>query len=585
MTGHIVQATAGDGLGSYLVGRLGGIGVSGHEISTTLAYHSTVEANQPFSRTIVELGLAADETVALWVATFLGWRLVPRERLVANRELRRVLPGSIARNRKALVLSHDEQCTTVAVADPTWPQFAQVRYALESCNVEWVVAPQADISAAVAEVYTESFEMSDNELERFVEEMIRRAAHTKGLSDIHFIPEDRCCEIRWRIDGELIPWGTLPASLKDAVTAQIKLSSTRGIDGRQRETMQSGGLDVANKFEAQDASAVREYGSKRISLRYSVVPGINGESIVIRVLDQCAQAESLSGIGMLSDTAVRFRSVLKLTNGIVLISGPTGHGKSTTLASAVPLLDTHRKRVLSIEDPVEYRLRMVTQAPVTPRLTFASALRAFLRHNPDIVIVGEIRDSETAELALRMALTGHLILATIHANSAVQSVCRMIDLGGDAALMAATMKMLMAQRLVRRLCVSCRRIHHNNQKFLAEHGPILESALSSGLLKAGENLCFHEAGGGCELCKGTGFSGRIGIFEQRLGNGLLETSLLEERERFNAVNAERHFADALASGDLTARGIRLDGIFKAAQGMTSLEEVYAATANPLGTSQ
>src|ERR1035438_7161980 len=358
----------GDHLDSFLLEKLLGTGVSERQIASAQGYHREVEGRQPISR-------------------------------------------------------------TVAVADPSSPQFAQVRYALEGNSVDWVISPQADIAARVAEAYSASLDVRDNELERFVEDMIREAAHTRGLSDIHCVPEDRSCDIRWRIDGDLVPWGTLPGAMKDAVSAQLKLSSTRGADGRSRNAAASGGLDVANRLDAQDASAIREYGSKRVSLRYSVIPAINGESIVIRILDQSAQVGTLEDLGMLEDTAMRFRTELKRPNGIILVSGPTGHGKSTTLAAAVPWLDSRNKRVLSVEDPVEYRLRTVTQAPVSPRMPFALALRAFLRHNPDIIIVGEIRDSETASLAMRLALTGHLILATIHANTAIQALCRLLDLG------------------------------------------------------------------------------------------------------------------------------------------------------------
>ena len=360
------------------------------------------------------------------------------------------LPEAIARNRHAIAIVRKGARLIVAIADPSWPQFAQVLYALEHDVVEWVVSPQADIAARVAEVYSANLEIQDNELERFVEDMIREAAHTRGLSDIHCIPEDRSCEIRWRIDGDLVPWGTLPGSMKETVSAQLKLSSTRGADGRSRSAVAAGGLDVANRLEAQDASTVREYGSKRVSLRYSAIPAINGESIVIRILDQSAQVGSLEDIGMRDDAAMRFRTELKKPNGILLVSGPTGHGKSTTLAAAVPWLDSRNKRILSVEDPVEYRLRTVTQVSVGPRMPFASALRAFLRHNPDIIIVGEIRDSETASLALRLALTGHLILTTVHANTAIQALSRLLDLGVEASMLSATIRLLVGQRLVKR---------------------------------------------------------------------------------------------------------------------------------------
>lgn len=566
-------------LDSFLLEKLLETGVSERQIASAQAYHREVEGRQPVSRTIVELGLAMDETVARWIAEFHGWRYLPREELRVEGDSHKALPEVIARNRNALVISRHGDRVTVAVADPSSPQFAQVRYALEGNSVDWVISPQADIAARVAEAYAASLDIRDNELERFVEDMIREAAHTRGLSDIHCIPEDRSCAIRWRIDGDLVPWGTLPGSMKDAVSAQLKLSSTRGADGRSRNVAASGGLDVANRLDAQDASAIREYGSKRVSLRYSVIPAINGESIVIRILDQSAQVGSLEDLGMLEDTAIRFRTELKKPNGILLISGPTGHGKSTTLAAAVPWLDSRNKRILSVEDPVEYRLRTVTQAPVSPRMPFASALRAFLRHNPDIIIVGEIRDGETASLAMRLALTGHLILTTIHANTAIQAVSRLLDLGVEASMIAATTRFLVAQRLVKRLCPSCRKQHRDSDALAKRYGHVVDVARSSGFVRTAE--ChppgFFEAGGGCNGCNRSGFVGRLGIFEFREICRPLSDMLLRQRARFDPAAAESVFAAATHSGDLGARCMREDGILKASVGITTPEEVFGAT--------
>lgn len=572
-------AHRGEALDAFLFGRLMAAGVSERQIGAARAFHREVEGRQPISRTLVELGLAGDEAVARWIAAFHGLRYVPREELRVEGDAHRVLPESIARNRDALVIARSEAGLVVAVADPTAPQFAQVRYALEGTPVEWVVSPQADIAARIASAYSPSIDVRDNELERFVEDMIREAAHTRGVSDIHCVPEDRSCDIRWRIDGDLVPWGTLPAAMKDAVCAQLKLSSTRGGDGRSRAGAASGGLDVANRLEAQDASAIREYGSKRVSLRYSVVPAINGESIVIRILDQGAQVGSLEDLGMLGDTAVRFRTELKRPNGIILVSGPTGHGKSTTLAAAVPWLDSRNKRVLSVEDPVEYRMRTVTQIPVGPRLGFAAALRAFLRHNPDIIIVGEIRDAETAGLAMRLALTGHLILTTIHANSAVQAICRLLDLGVEAAMIAATTRFLLAQRLVRRLCPACRKPHREAASLLEGYRHVIEAAGRSGTARpaSADGPALFEAGGGCPACNRSGFAGRLGIFEFREIRRPLAERLLRQRGRFDPAGAELLFSAAARAGDLGARGLREDGLVKAAFGMTTPEEVFGAT--------
>jgi type II secretory ATPase GspE/PulE/Tfp pilus assembly ATPase PilB-like protein len=570
---------AGESLELFLLGKLVSAGASERQIASAQSYHGEVDGRQPISRTLVELGLATDESVARWIAEFLGWRYVAREDLRVDGDAHRALPEAIARNRDALVIARDGARLTVAVADPTSPQFAQVRYALEGSTVEWVISPQADIAARVAAAYSPHLEVRDNELEQFVEDMIREAAHTRGVSDIHCVPEDRSCEIRWRIDGELVPWGTLPGAMKDAVSAQLKLSSTRGADGRSRNGAASGGLDVANRLEAQDASAVREYGSKRISLRYSVIPAINGESIVIRILDQGAQVGSLEDLGMLEDTAMRFRTALKRPNGIILVSGPTGHGKSTTLAAAVPWLDSRNKRVLSVEDPVEYRLRTVTQAPVGARLTFASALRAFLRHNPDIIIVGEIRDGETASLAMRLALTGHLILTTIHANTAVLAISRLLDLGVEASMIAATTRFLLAQRLVRRLCPSCRKPHRESRALFGGFGAVVDGARRSGLARQEENEApvFFEAGGGCGACNRSGFVGRLGLFEFRDIRRPLAEMLLRQRSQFDPAGAEALFSSALRGGDFGARCMREDGMVKASCGVTTPEEVFGAT--------
>ncbi|HEY1765432.1 MAG TPA: type II/IV secretion system protein [Opitutaceae bacterium] len=569
----------GESLDAFLLEKLAMAGVSDRQTGAAQAFHRQVEGRQPISRTLVELGLATDEAVARWIAEFFGWRYVPREELRVEGDAHQVLPESISRNRDALVIARSATGLVVAIADPTGPQFAQVRYALEGTPVEWVISPQADIAARVAAAYSPNIDVRDNELERFVEDMIREAAHTRGLSDIHCVPEDRSCEIRWRIDGDLVPWGTLPAGMRDAVCAQLKLSSTRGVDGRSRAGAASGGLDVANRLEAQDASAVREYGSKRISLRYSVVPAINGESIVIRILDQGAQVGSLEDLGMLGDTAVRFRTELKRPNGIILVSGPTGHGKSTTLAAAVPWLDSRNKRVLSVEDPVEYRLRTVTQVPVSPRLGFASALRAFLRHNPDIIIVGEIRDAETAALAMRLALTGHLILTTIHANSAVQAICRLLDLGVEAAMIATTTRFLLAQRLVRRLCPGCRKPHREAADLLKGYRYVIEAAQRSGTVRPASPGTpeLFEAGGGCPACNRSGFAGRLGIFEFREIRRPLAERLIRQRNRFDPAGAELSYSAAARAGDLSARGLREDGLVKAAFGMTTPEEVFGAT--------
>ena len=319
-----------------------------------------------------------------------------------------------------------------------------------------------------------------------------------------------------------------------------------------------------------------------MSLRYSVVPAVNGESIVIRILDQSAQVGSLEDLGMMPDTAMRFRAELRRPNGILLVSGPTGHGKCTTLAAAVPWLDSRTKRILSVEDPVEYRLRTVTQAPVSARLTFASALRAFLRHNPDIIIVGDIRDSETAALAMRLALTGHLILSTVHANTAVHALSRLLDLGVEAHPMLAATRLLLGQRLVKRLCPNCRRPHRKSgscPRIVRAPARARAHAAGSSRGLGGAACAFHEAGGGCGSCGRSGYSGRVGNFSS---TGRLEGAIgdLLVRER-NPLRPEGRptisTSEAARNGEVGARSMREDGMLKAALGLTTPEEVLGAT--------
>ena len=252
---------------------------------------------------------------------------------------------------------------------------------------------------------------------------------------------------------------------------------------------------------------------------------------------------------------------------------------SPTLAAAVPWLDARHKRILSVEDPVEYRLRTVTQSPVSPRLPFASALRAFLRHNPDIIIVGEIRDSETAALAMRLALTGHLILTTVHANTAVQALSRLLDLGVAASMLAATCRFLLGQRLVKRLCPHCRQRHRRAAALAERFGPLLDLVRHANAGPGAERTTteFFEAGGGCAACGRSGYAGRGGIFEFRELRPAVGDLLLRERSRFDPQAAEGVFAAALRAGDAGARGLRDDGMIKAAFGLTTPEEVFGAT--------
>ena len=567
------------GQDACLMLRLRERGASMPTIRSVLRYHETVRERQPLSRTLFELGSASDIDIAQWIAAFNSMAYLSPDDLRRRTAAGSMLPEGLARSRFAVPLASDGGVLTVVLSDPLVSQFSQVRYALEGVDVEWVVAPHADVILKISDCYDRSVVLPDNEVERFVEEMLREAALTRGVSDIHCIPAERTLEIQWRIDGALVPWRVVSGHLKELFVAQVKLSSTRDALGRKRAVASPAGLDVANRLEAQDASSLREYGSKRIALRYSVIPALDGESIVIRLLDQAAQVGSVEDLGMCVDTAIRFRQALNHKNGLILISGPTGHGKSTTLAAAAPSLAVGGNRVLSAEDPVEYRLRNVTQVPVTARLSWAGALRAFLRHNPDVVILGEIRDAETAELAVRLALTGHLILATVHATSSLGALSRLVDLGIAGTLLAGTVRLLVGQRLLRRLCPHCRRDHLRGDRLLEENEILLNHACASGIIPAGSrpSLRFYEPGGGCASCARTGFLGRMGVFELRQMTRGIASALSDARGRIDLSLCEQEIAAGCRAGLLEMRDLRTDGFLKAAMGQITVDDVLANT--------
>lgn len=561
-------------LDGHLLRKMRENGVPDARLEAILIYHENAVDAQTLARTLADLGTASEFDLARWISEFTGYELISPEELRAKRMSRDILPESICRARTAVVAQAQPGCVTVVVSNPAVPQFSQFAYALAGWEISYRIAPHPDVLAKIDETFTTVAAPGENDAERFVEEMLKEAALTRGVSDIHCIPEERALDIRWRLDGTLVPWRVVPGERRDLVIAQVKLASARMADGVRRSAVSSTSLDVANRLDPQDSSAVREYGSKKVGLRFSVIPSVTGESVVIRILDLDAQVETFAGLGMPSDLAYRLREALGQRNGLVLVSGPTGHGKSTTLAAAVPHLDGRSQRILSLEEPVEYRLRNVTQVAVNTRVGWAEALRAFLRHNPDVIIIGEIRDSETAELAIRAALTGHLVLATIHATTAPKALVRLLDLGIPMALLDSTVRLVLGQRLVRRLCPGCRRERPDSSEILTEHMALVGAGQAAGLLpKNPGELSVCTAGAGCPQCLRSGYSGRIGIFECCRPGPLLA----DWRNRSQALGVEDAHRDRYLAGELESRPLWADGLLKAACGVVAWDDVLANT--------
>lgn len=560
-----------------LVARLLDQGLSDSQVLVVKQHHrENLGRGSSFARLLVEFGLATEAEVALWLAEHYKSRVVTTEELRPAPDALSLLNESVARARCALPLQRKNGSVVVAIGDPELPQFQQVRHALAAFTVEFVFAPFSDILAAVEENYAVAVTVStDNELEQLVEQMYRDATATRGVSDIHLIPGERSVAIKFRHDGDLQQWRVIEGSLRERLAAQVKLSSKRGKDGRTRLST-VGGLDVSQRAKPQGASAMREYGSRQFSLRFSVIPSVNGESIVIRVLDQNAQVGDLTTLGMLEDHAALYRRSVKLPWGLILNVGPTGHGKSTTLAAAVQYIDVHRKRVLTIEDPVEYRLRNVTQCEAQPEAGFGfpEALKEFMRHNPNVIILGEMRDTQTAKAGLSLSLTGHLLLSTTHANTALGGLVRMLELDADASMLAASAKLMLSQRLVPRLCPQCRRPHERGWSWLKRYSNLFNMANKQGLIAKPQ---LFEVGGGCEKCKGRGFLGRIAIYEMRLMRPVVASGLATQKREFDPILAEKFYAEGFHEGKLDCRTLEQDGMLKAALGILSPEEVLAAT--------
>ncbi len=365
-------------------------------------------------------------------------------------------------------------------------------------------------------------------------EAILRCAATDGASDIHCEPKENGLLVRFRIDGEMHDHVTLPVAQREALIARGKIY---------------GGMDITEKRLPQDGRAMLIEKGRRFHLRSSTLPTVHGESLVIRLLDQTMPAQSLEQLGLDKAESIALHTALTGPAGLIYLTGPTGSGKTTTLHAALQAFDQRRKVIHTLEDPVEYEMRGIRQTEIREKigLTFAGTLRALLRQNPDVILVGETRDGETAQLAIRAALTGHLVLSTLHTNDALSAIPRLRDLGVDSFLIAAALRLVAAQRLVRRLCPECREPHPENARLCEQHRV------------AGQ---FQRAVG-CPACHGRGYRGRLAIHEVIPAGKFLpliaadapltELAALREREGFPT---------------LWSRGLQV-----AAAGLTTLEEV------------
>ena len=519
---------------------------------------------------LVDKGTITRAHVARLLAEQVEMPLVELDESEVDTAAAALLPEALARRYSALPMGFlADDSLLVAVADPTnvlhWDE---LRLALGVPIRFGVAAPDA-IDAAIAFVHQESLDLVDdtdesdeNEAAGIVDmhevdgdtpavaqvnKTIQRAL-SLGASDIHFTPQLRALEIRARVDGVVRRIGSIPNSQQAAVTSRLKVM---------------GRLDIAERRAPQDGRVAVRTGGHTVDLRIAVLPTKFGEKITLRVLNQASAPRSLAELDLASEIEDAIQNAIGQPFGAVITCGPTGSGKTTTLYAALHELNTPERTLMTIEDPVEYLTTGIDQIEVNPRagLTFARGLRTILRSDPDVILVGEIRDEETAQIAIRAAMTGHLVCSTLHSQTAASAVRRLTDMGVEPGLLAATLTCLVAQRLARRICLECKETYKATKADLVALGRPNERVGRRHLTR----------GAGCSTCGGTGYKGRIALFEV-----LTLTEELRELIAHGASTVELQRA-AVAAG---MRPLREDGVRLCLEGVTTLSEVQRVVGDP-----
>lgn len=535
------------------------------------------ETGEDLLKIIVEQGILKEDEMMEALAEEIGVRYVDISNMEIDPTVVVLIPEEMARRHQIIAIDKIEEKLIVAMANPL-DVFAYDELKIRlGFSIEAVLANSENITRALDEVFgvTEEWDQVIGQIENMpvdiVEEggketdisadiekeevpiialvnlMLLRSVREKA-SDIHIEPlGEEELRVRFRIDGVLQDIMSIPRHLHAAIVSRIKIMSD---------------LDIAERRLPQDGRIQVQVSGRRINVRVSIIPTVNGESAVLRILDPSSILLDLNILGFTGDIIQKYTSLIRQSNGVILVTGPTGSGKSTTLYTTLNMLNSTEKKIMTIEDPVEYRLKGINQVQAKSKigLTFSAGLRSFLRQDPDIMLVGEIRDKETAEIAVQAALTGHLVLSTLHTNDAPSSIIRLIDMGVEPFLISSSVIGVMAQRLVRKICMHCKK----------------EVKLTSEIMKIFEeyNLSREEIklykGEGCRFCNGTGYKGRLGIFE------LIKITDTLRNLITGSAPLEKIREVALREGMHT---LKEDGLRKVGRGITTLEEVIRVTAD------
>ncbi len=507
------------------------------------------------------------------MATHAGMETVSLRSHTIPQEVIDSVPRHIARRYKAIPVFKHDNALAVAISDPTDLDIVDsLHYALK-CEIEPMVAPKEEIEEALTRYYGGAEETVDKMLQEITEGDISLSsgeldqnvgtetaedapiiklvhlmianAYRARASDIHIEPLERRLRVRFRIDGELAEVDNPPKRLQPSIISRIKIMSN---------------MSIAEKRLPQDGRIQMNVIGRDIDLRVSTVPTSHGESIVMRILDKESLKLGLPELGFLSDDQATFERLIGMPDGILLVTGPTGSGKTTTLYACLNVINRPDRKIITVEDPVEYQMPGINQVAVNEDIgmTFAAALRAMLRQAPNIIMIGEIRDVETANIAINASLTGHLVFSTLHTNDAPSAITRLIDMGVKPFLIASSIRAIMAQRLIRKICSKCK------EPYTPTQAEIDALRLSSDALK--NSTFFH--GAGCQDCNKGGYRGRAGIFEifviddevRKMITEKVSSSVIRQRAR-----------------ELGMRTLREDGVRKVLAGMTTPQEVLTIT--------
>jgi type IV pilus assembly protein PilB len=564
-----IAATDRDQLGQYLLQE--GL-ISREQLVKALAEQKS--SGHRLGYVVVRLGMVEENEVTKILARLFRMPAVDLSRFEVEPTVLKLIPADIAMKQVVLPLKREGRTLTVAMADPTnigliddlkfitrydlFPvlageqvlrkllerhcessdqQLQEILQDLESENVE-VVEETEDEVATQAQI-------DDAPVVKLINGLLIDAVR-RGASDIHIEPFEHEIRVRYRVDGALLEVMKPPVRMKAALTSRVKILSQ---------------LNIAERRVPQDGRLKLKFGKRVIDFRVSTLPVLFGEKIVLRILDKGNLTLDLSTFGFAPKAEQDLMSAIANPYGMVLVTGPTGSGKTTTLYSALSKINDTEVNIMTAEDPVEYNLMGINQVLVRTEigLTFAAALRAFLRQDPNIIMIGEIRDLETGSIAIKAALTGHLVLSTLHTNDAASTITRMIDMGIEPFNVASAVNLVVAQRLVRRICKDCRDEVKYTDEELAPLRLSPDDAASIAFMR----------GVGCESCSGTGYHGRAGLYEVMALSPELRRMILRGD---SAADLKQQ---AVAEGMLT---LRMDGMEKITQGITTLEEVVKETA-------